>query len=172
MKKIITAGLLYSLLFSSPVLADWAEDFLATAASSGTEVAVVEALKVGIAPADITAMIKEAGGIEPVTVVKAFYCAGLSGSTVLAATGQAGLPETVVAAGYRQSVRQCSPAAALNPDPFSTTQNIASKESPVGERVGPPATPPGGGTPPPVILPPVDGGGGTRPPSVSPDHPN
>ncbi len=171
MKKIVVIGS-FIVLLSTQAMADWAEDFLATAASSGTEVAVVEALKIGIAPADIITMIQEAGEVEPVTVVKAFYCAGLSGSTVLAATGQAGVPESVVAAGYRQSVRQCGPAAALNPDPFSTTQNIASKGSPVGGAVGPPGTPPGGGTPPPVILPPVDGGGGgTRPPSVSPARP-
>jgi len=157
---------------SSSAYAEWADDFMVTYEKSGIEAAVVEALKGGIAPADITTMIQETGGIEPVSVVKAFYCAELNSTTILSAANAAGLPESVVAAGYKQSIGQCGPAAALNPDPFSNTQNIAAKGSPVGERGEPPLIPPGGGGQPPVILPPVDGGGTARPPSVSPDNPN
>ena len=172
MNKMIMAVVVLLCMVASVAYADWAEDFMNTFARKGVEPAVEEAFKVGVSPADIVKMIKEAGGVEPADAVKALYCVGVSGSVVQAAASEAGLPESVVAAGYKQSVDQCGPAAALNPDPFSNTQNIAAKGSPVGERSGSPGTPPGGGGQPPVILPPVDGGGNTRPPSVSPDHPN
>lgn len=170
MKKIVVIGSFLALL-STQALADWAEDFTETYEKRGTEAAVVEALEAGVAPADIIIMIQEAGIVEPATVLKAFYCAELNSTTIISAANTAGLPESIVAVGYKQSVQQCGPAASLNPDPFSNTQNIAAKGSPVGERVGPPGTPPGSGLPP-VILPPVDGGGGARPPSASPDRSN
>ena len=171
MKKIIVLGSFLTLL-GTPVLADWAEDFMATFAGKGVDPAVEEAFKAGVAPLDILTMTQQTGGVESAAVVKALYCAGVSGTTVLAVASEAGVSSSDVAAGYKQSIGQCGPAAALNPDPFSNTQNIAAKGSPVGERIGSPGTPPGGNGQPPVILPPVDGGGNTRPPSVSPDHPN
>ena len=167
MKKIIVTGSLLVLL-SNQALADWTEEFPTNAANYGPEFAVEEALKVGAAPEDIMALVQRSGSVEPTGAIKALYCAGISGPAITAAATLAGLPESAVAAGYRQSVGQCSPAATLSPDPFSRTPDIAAKNSPVGGGV-PPGPPPGieGGGPPPVI-PPVTGGGGGRPPSVSP----
>ena len=148
-----------SLLISSTALADWAEDFTATAAKSGTDLAVTEAFRAGVAPADIVKMTQQTGGVAPAAVVKALYCAGVSGSTVQAAASEAGVSSSDVAAGYKQSVGQCGPAAGLNADPFSQTRNVATGGTPVG------GTPGSGAGPPPVLPPVIDGGG---PPPVVP----
>ena len=159
MKTILFTTLLSLFCFSSVALADWAEDFMATFSNSGVDPAVEQAFKAGVAPVDIVKMTQEAGGVAPAAVVKALYCAGVSGSAVQVVALEAGVADSDVAAGYKQSVQQCGPATALNPDPFSNTQNIASKGSPVGDRGEPPVVPPGGG----------GGGAVVIPPSASPD---
>ena len=159
MKTILCTTLLSLFCFSSVAFADWIEDFLAIFSRSGIDPAVERAFKDGVAPVEIVKMTQQTGGVEPAAVIKALYCAGVSGTTVQTAASEGGVSNADVAAGYKQSVGQCSPAAALNPDPFSRAPDIASKGSPVGER---------GESQ--VVLPPVIDGGGTRPPSVSPDR--
>jgi hypothetical protein len=149
MKKTASAVLLVVLFLSSPVLADWAENFLATAAKNGIDPAVEEAFSAGVSPYDIVTMTRRAGDIEPAAVIKALYCAGVSGSAVQSVARATGIDNAAVAAGFKESVGQCGPAAALNPDPFSRTQDIFSKGSPVS-----------GGDDSPVIPPGIDGDGG------------
>ncbi len=172
MKKILAIGCL--LLLSSPVFADWAEDFTATVAQSGTDVAVVETLKVGVPPLDIVKLTQQTGEVAPAEVVKAFYCAGLSGTLVNSVADQAGVSSVDVAAGFRQSLVQCGPAAGLNADPFSRTTNVAVGNTPIGGTPvgGTPGGGPGRGAGPPAVLPPVIDGGGPPPvlPPVSPDR--
>ena len=162
MRTTLLIVLMSLFCFSSVAFADWAEIFMDTFIRSGADPAVEEAFKAGVAPVDIVKMTQETGGVAPAAVVKALYCAGVSGSTVQAVAVEAGVGDADVAAGYKQSVQQCGPAAALNPDPFSNTQNIASKGSPVGDRGEPPVIPPG-----------IEGGGGgtvVPPPVVSRDR--
>lgn len=161
MKTIAVIGTLSLVLLSTQAFADWAEDFLATFASSGVDPAVEEAFEAGVTPLDIVKMTQQTGDVAPAAVVKALYCAGVSGSTVQAVAREAGVAESDVAAGYRQSIAQCAPAAALNPDPFSRTTDIAAQGSPVSGAGEPPQLPPG-----------IEGGGGAIviPPSVSPDR--
>ena len=178
MKKIILIGSFLA-LFSTPVLADWAEDFAVNAADNGTEFAVAEALKVGVAPEDIMALIQQSGTVqvEPVGVIKALYCYGVSGPVVNAAAVNTGVPTSTVATGFQQAVQQCGPAGGLKPDPFSRTAEVAGGVTtfrgpgrppgtpvgpPPGLPPGPPAVLPPGGGPPPVIPPPI----------ASPDRPN
>ena len=173
MKKIVLIGSLSLLLMSAHALAEWVEVFEATVLTRGEDEAVIAALQAGASPADIVALVEETGGAAPTGVIKGLYCAGVSGTTVQAAATQAGLAESVVAAGFQQSVQQCGPAGGLKPDPFSRTSDVASGGTTYrGQGGPPPGTPPGGGVPPPVILPPVDGGNGQRPPSASPSRPN
>lgn len=155
MKSILLTALVSVFAFSSTALADWAEIFTATNAKSGTEEAVVEAFKVGVAPLDIVKLVQQTGGVELAVVVKAFYCAGVPGPTVQAVANDAGLSSLDVTSGYKQSVVQCGPAAALNADPFSSSRNIASRGAPVGGEGRSPGA--GGGVivvPPPVVPPP------------------
>lgn len=162
MRTTLLIVLLSLFCFSSMAWADWAEDFMAMFTRSGVDPAVEQAFKAGVAPVEIVKMTQQAGGVEQAAVVKALYCAGVSGSTIQAVALEAGVADTDVAAGYKLSVQQCGPAAALNPDPFSTTQNIASKGSPVGDRGESPVIPPG-----------IEGGGGAGvipPPVVSRDR--
>ena len=91
--------------------------------------------------------------------MKALYCADLNGSLVQSVASEAGVSSSDVAAGYKQCVGQCGPAAGLNADPFSQTRNVATGGTPVG------GTPGGGAGPPPVLPPVIDGGG---PPPVIP----
>ena len=173
MKKIAVIGS-FLVLLNTQALADWAEDFAANVASQGPEFAVAEALKVGTAPEDIMALIQQTGTVqvEPVVAIKTLYCLGVSGPVVNAAAADAGVPTSVVAAGFQQSVQQCGPAGGLKPDPFSRSAEVAGGPTTFrGQR--PPGTPPGPppGLPPgpPPVLPP---GGGPPPvippPSVSP----
>lgn len=147
MRTTLLIVLLSLFCFSSMAWADWAEDFMAIFTRNGVDPAVEQAFKAGVAPVEIVKMTQQAGGVEQAAVVKALYCAGVSGSTVQAVALEAGVADTDVAAGYKLSVQQCGPAAALNPDPFSTTQNIASKGSPVGDRGEVPVIPPPSASP-------------------------
>ena len=141
MKKIAVIGA-FLMLLSTQAMADWAEDFMAIFSRRGIDLAVEEAFKAGAAPVEIVKVTQQTGEVEPAAVVKALYCAGVSGSTVQEAASSAGIPEADVAAGFKLSVGQCRPAAALNPDPFSRAQDIASKGSPFGVEGGPPVPPP------------------------------
>ena len=147
MRTTLLIVLLSLFCFSSMAWADWAEDFMSIFTRNGVDPAVEQAFKAGVAPVEIVKMTQQAGGVEQAAVVKALYCAGVSGSTVQAVALEAGVADTDVAAGYKLSVQQCGPAAALNPDPFSTTQNIASKGSPVGDRGEVPVIPPPSASP-------------------------
>lgn len=147
MRTTLLIVLLSLFCFSSMAWADWAEDFMAIFTRNGVDPAVEQAFKAGVAPVEIVKMTQQAGGVEQAAVVKALYCAGVSGSTVQAVALEAGVADTDVAAGYKLSVQQCGPAAALNPDPFSTTQNIASKGSPVSDRGEVPVIPPPSASP-------------------------
>jgi hypothetical protein len=142
MKNITVIVSLSLLLMGTQARADWVDDFMAILASSGVEPAVEKGLEAGVTPEDMVTMSQQAGEVEPAAVIKALYCAGVSSTTILAAADTAGVPESAVAAGYRQSVGQCAPAAVLNPDPFSRTSDIAAKGSPVGGGE-PPETSPG-----------------------------
>ena len=171
MKKIAVIGS-FLVLLNTQALADWAEDFAANVASQGPEFAVAEALKVGTAPEDILALIQQTGTVqvEPVAAIKTLYCFGVSGPVVNAAAVNAGVPTSVVAAGFQQSVQKCGPAGGLRPDPFSRSAEVAGGPTTFrgqGDPQGPPPGVPPESTPP-VVVPPVDGGGGGRPPSVSP----
>ena len=147
MRTTLLIVLLSLFCFSSMAWADWAEDFMAIFTRNGVDPAVEQAFNAGVAPVEIVKMTQQAGGVEQAAVVKALYCAGVSGSTIQAVALEAGVADTDVAAGYKLSVQQCGPAAALNPDPFSTTQNIASKGSPVGDRGEVPVIPPPSASP-------------------------
>ena len=147
MRTTLLVVLLSLFCFSSMAWADWAEDFMAIFTRNGVDPAVEQAFNAGVAPVEIVKMTQQAGGVEQAAVVKALYCAGVSGSTIQAVALEAGVADTDVAAGYKLSVQQCGPAAALNPDPFSTTQNIASKGSPVGDRGEVPVIPPPSASP-------------------------
>lgn len=176
MKTLYALVVLSFLAFSSAAFADWAEDFAANVASQGPEFAMQEALKIGTAPEDILVLIQQTGTVQvpPVVAIKALYCFGFSGPVVNAAAVNAGVPASVVATGFQQSVQQCGPAGGLKPDPFSRSSEVAGGVTTFRGQGRPPGTPPGPpeGVPPdsrpPAVLPPVDGGGGGRPPSVSP----
>ena len=145
MKTIAATILAILFLISSPVMADWADDFMATADRSGVKSAVKKALKAGVSPGDIINVSKEAGGISPADAIEALYRTGMSGSEVHAAAARAGVSSAEVATVYRQS----------------TLKGNSSRRG-----GGPPEMIPGVG--PPAILPP---GGGQRPCSVPPVSP-
>ena len=103
MKTIAATILAVLFLISSPVMADWADDFMATADRSGTMSAVEEALQAGVSPNDIITVSKGAGGISPAEAIAALYRTGMSGSEVHAAAALAGVGPAEVATGYQQS---------------------------------------------------------------------
>ncbi len=107
MKKIILACLIV-LLSSSFALADWADVFKTNYQERGIDQAVIDAMKEGATPASILGEGLKMGGLNPIKLVQALYCAGAKGSEVEQASRAAGLSELAISTGYEKSVAECT----------------------------------------------------------------
>ena len=167
-RLILTACVI--LLYAPCAFADWADDFRATAEQAGVEIAIINALKIGVNPDDMVALVKEMGGVEPASAVKALYCSGVPGPRIMAAATKAGVPESVVVAGQRKSVGGCGPAFAKTFNPMDTPMYTAGAGTPARSGAGrPDGVPPG---PPPGVPPgPPEGVVPGPPPGVPPGPP-
>lgn len=177
MKKSIVGAILLVFMTASFALADWAEDFVTTAGTSGEEAAVLQALGGGVALLDILKLAQENEAVDVVAVITALYYAGVSGSEIEAAAKEAGIPEEVLVAGNKQSVGSWGPAEQRTYNPLDFPQNPQNSagrgttdgqsDYPGGQQPQPPTGPPDQPDKPPVVPPPVIP---IPPPSVSPDR--
>lgn len=106
MKKLI-AALAMVAVSATVVFAGWSEDFKKTYKAENIQVAVEGALEKGAAPEKIVGEGVAIEGLNPQNLVKALYCAGVSGIDVRAAAEKYKISEMIVAAGHRQSVAEC-----------------------------------------------------------------
>lgn len=107
MKRLATACMVV-LLGATLVCAEWLVDFRDTYVSEGIDKAVENALKVGTTPDLIVQNGLELEGLNPQNLIRALYCAGASGQDIREASERYGVSETVLAAGYKKAVAECS----------------------------------------------------------------
>lgn len=73
----------------------------------GIDNLVVELLKEGISPDTIVKDCIEIEGLNPQNLVKALYCAGVTGEDVRKASEKYGISEPMIVAGYKKSIDEC-----------------------------------------------------------------
>ncbi len=136
MKKLITAFLIVGLT-ASIASADWLNDFKDTYQNKNIDLAVENALKEGINPSIIMENSLAFPNINPQNIIKALYCAGVSGQDIYTAAQQFNISELIVTAGFKKSVEECGDRVA---DVQPYTPGNQGRGRGFG---GPPSTPPG-----------------------------
>lgn len=131
MKRIITAFLIVGFA-SSVACADWLADFRDNYKNKSIDVAVENAMKEGVGPDIIVENGLALENLNPQNLVKALYCAGVSGKEVYEASEKYKISELLVVAGFKKSVEECG-------DRVTETQPY----SPVNRERGPKFPPPG-----------------------------
>ena len=111
MKKIIISVLL-GVFVATTSFADWIEDFSVNNQSQGVEVAVAEALKIGMDPTSIVDEGLKIAGINPQQLLKALYCEGVDGDDVKAAADSAGISDIILVAAFEKSLVECGDVVA------------------------------------------------------------
>ena len=109
MKKAVLTSV-FVLLFCSGVSAGWQDDFKENYIKQGIEPAVQDALVKGVGP-DL--IMKQAGGLADLSsreLVKTLYCNGVKGQDIRAAAEENDISETVIVAGYKESIKVCRDA--------------------------------------------------------------
>ena len=88
--------------------AEWIVDFRDIYLEQGIDQAVIEALKQGAKPDEIMKNGLELDGINPQNLIKAMYCAGIRGRTILRLRVMHGkCRDMIIVAGYKKSVEEC-----------------------------------------------------------------
>lgn len=106
MKRIIMAVMLLA-LSASVANADWLGDFMDNYKNNSIDEAVEKAVEEGVTPDDIVEnglTIKE---LSPPDLVKALYCAGVSGEDIYNSAQKYNISELIVAAGFKKSTEEC-----------------------------------------------------------------
>lgn len=107
MKRIITA-LLITGLTAAIANADWIADFSDSYKNKGIDDAVEKAIKQGVSPNDIVEKGLLIQTLTPPDLVKALYCAGVTGEDIYNAAQKNSLSELIVTAGFKKSKDECS----------------------------------------------------------------
>ena len=133
MKKILMA-LAIVVCTATVACAAWLVDFKDNYAAKGIDVAVEQAMKVGINPDPIMENGLALENLNPENLIKALYCAGAKGQDIRDAAKKYGISGLILTAGFKKSVAECG-------DKVADTQAY----TPVGAPMisGPPS-PPGG----------------------------
>jgi len=106
MKRIITALIILG-LSASVANADWLGNFMENYKNSNIDQAVEKAVEEGVAPDDIVKNGLTIKTLSPPDLVKALYCAGVSGQDVYSAAENNNVSELIVTAGFKKSTEEC-----------------------------------------------------------------
>ncbi len=107
MKRIVVV-LLIVCCTATAAFAEWIVDFKDNYANKGIDVAVEQAMKVGIAPDAILQNGLTFENLNPENLIKALYCAGANGDDIKAAADKYGISDLIVVAGFKKSVEECA----------------------------------------------------------------
>lgn len=122
---------------STVVCADWLIDFKDNYKNKSIDIAVENAMKEGISPDIIVENGLAFENMNPQNLVKALYCAGVSGKDVYETAEKFNISELIVAAGFKKSVEECG-------DRVVDTQPYTPGNQGSGRGFGgPPSVPPG-----------------------------
>lgn len=108
MKKIITALMIFGLSVSVANAANWLNKFMDIYKNQNIDAAVENAVEEGVAPDAIVENSLKIQTVNPQNLVKALYCAGVSGEDVYNAAKKNDVSELIVAAGFKKSKDECS----------------------------------------------------------------
>lgn len=108
MKKIITALMILGLSVSVANAANWLDEFMDIYKNKNIDAAVEKAVEEGVTPDDIVKNSLKIQTVNPQNLVKALYCAGVSGEDVYNAAKKNDVSELIVAAGFKKSKEECS----------------------------------------------------------------
>ncbi len=138
MKRIIAAFLIVGFA-ASVACADWLSDFQENYKNKSIDLAVENALKEGIKPQIIAGQCFAIDQkLNPENLVKALYCAGVSGQEVYNVAQEFNISELIVTVGFEKSVTECGDRVA-DTQPYTPggSQEIGS----FGPESGPKDTP-------------------------------
>jgi hypothetical protein len=106
MKRLITAFFIVG--FAATIAsADWLANFKDTYQNQSIDIAVENAMKEGIGPDIIVENALAIETLNPQNLIKAMYCAGVSGRDIYLAADKFQVSELIVAAGFKKSVEEC-----------------------------------------------------------------
>lgn len=108
MKKIITALMILGLSVSVANGANWLSEFMDLYTNQNIDIAVEKAYEEGVSPDDIVETGLTIETLSPPELVKALYCAGVSGEDVYNAAQKNKVSDLIVAAGFKKSKEECS----------------------------------------------------------------
>jgi surface antigen len=106
MKKLLAAIMIVA-LWGSVAHADWLDNFKKLYQEENIEIAVDNAIQEGIAPDVVTKNALKIATVNPQNLVKALYCAGVSGEDVYTSAQNSNISSIIVAAGFKKSVEEC-----------------------------------------------------------------
>jgi surface antigen len=106
MKKFIAALIIVGLSVSV-ASADWLGEFKKSYQEKNLDIAVEKAYKGGVSPDDITKNSLDIATVNPQNLVKALYCAGVTGQDVYTACQNNNISELILAAGFKKSKEEC-----------------------------------------------------------------
>ncbi|MFT5701698.1 MAG: hypothetical protein ACI8ZB_004599 [Desulforhopalus sp.] len=106
MKKFLAALIIVGLSVSV-ASADWLSDFKKNFQEENIEIAVANAIKEGIAPDVVAKNGLAIPSVNPQNLVKALYCAGVTGEDVYVAATNNNISTLIVTAGFKKSVEEC-----------------------------------------------------------------
>ncbi len=106
MKRIIAAFFIVGFV-ASFAYADWLSDFKDNYKNKNIDMAVENAMKEGIGPDTIVENGLALENLNPQNLVKALYCAGVTGEEIYNAAQKFDISELIVEAGFKKSVEEC-----------------------------------------------------------------
>ncbi|PHR26296.1 MAG: hypothetical protein COA36_12510 [Desulfotalea sp.] len=106
MKYLITSLLLIGLTVSV-AQADWLDDFTNSYKTENIDKAVDNAIQDGITPNLIVEHGLTITTINPQNIVKALYCAGVSGEDIYTAAQNNNISTLIITAGFQKSTVEC-----------------------------------------------------------------
>lgn len=106
MKKIITAFLVVCFL-ATVAYADWLADFMENYTNKGIDFAVEKAVKQDISTTDIMEQGLLIQTLTPPDLVKALYCAGVTGEDIYNAAQDFSVSELIIAEGFTKAKVEC-----------------------------------------------------------------
>jgi hypothetical protein len=107
MKKIITAIMILGLSVSVANAANWLTEFMDIYKNQNIDAAVEKAVEEGVAPDDIVENGLTIETLSPPDLVKALYCAGVTGQDIYNAAQKYNVSELIVTAGFKKSTEEC-----------------------------------------------------------------
>lgn len=106
MKRIITALMILGLSVSV-AHADWLTDFMDIYKNRNIDDAVEQAVEEGITPDDIVENGLTIETLSPPDLIKALYCAGVTGEDIYNSAQKYDISELIVAEGFKKSTEEC-----------------------------------------------------------------